>query len=344
MRRTFLTLATLSAVVLAAGAYLWQSMPVVSVQPATTGDVAEAVYATGVVEPVEWAKVVPIVRGRLVEVCGPCEGRPVRRGDVLARLDDSEARAQTREIEARLSLAERTLERLQDLRTRGVSTVEAVDRATAEVSQLRALLAAQRERVENLVLRSPQDGIVLRRDFQVGEVVSTSDVVAWVGRPHPLRIVAEVAEEDIGGVRPGLKVLLRHEAFRTRVLGATVESITPKGDPVQKTFRVHLALPDDTPLRVGMSVEANIIVDERRGVVVVPADSVRNNRVFLRGANGRVEARPVTVGLRGTTGFEITGGIAAGTPVISPLPADLTEGSWTRTAGESPLTLLGRSR
>ena len=69
---------------------------------ARVGDAAEVVYATGVVEPVYWAKVTALQRKRIVEMC-PCEGAAVKKGDVLARLDDIEERAVLSELEARLA-------------------------------------------------------------------------------------------------------------------------------------------------------------------------------------------------------------------------------------------------
>lgn len=64
----------------------------VAVVTARRGDAVEVVYATGVVEPLNWAKVTALHRKRIVEIC-KCEGQPVSKGDVLARLDDVEERA-----------------------------------------------------------------------------------------------------------------------------------------------------------------------------------------------------------------------------------------------------------
>ncbi len=228
--------ALVAAVALAAvPAVEWWRTPTVRVASAERGPVAEVVYATGVVEPVDWAKVVPVVRGRVIDLCD-CEGRQVVRGQVLGRLDDAEPAAQLAELIARQELIGRTYERVQQLQSRGVATAEQLDRAQAEVLQVRALISAQRERMSNYVLRAPIDGTVLRRDFHVGEIVGTSDVLYWVGQPRPLRIVAEVAEEDIALVAPGQPVLVRHDGFRGRRIGATVGDITPKGDPVQRSF------------------------------------------------------------------------------------------------------------
>jgi RND family efflux transporter MFP subunit len=339
--RRIVTIALVAAVGAAGLGYVaWSRIPVVRLAEAARGSVAEVVYATGVVEPVEWAKVVPLVRGRLVELCD-CEGREVRRGDVIARLDDAEARAQAREIDARVELAQRTVERQQELRARGVSTVEALDRASAELAQVRAVAAAHRERIENLVLRAPQTGTVLRLDFRVGEIVATTDVVAWVGRPTPLRVVAEVAEEDIAGVTVGQRVLLRHDGFRDQTLPATVDSITPKGDPVQKVFRVYLGLPRDTPLRIGMSVEANIVLREKADALVAPTEAVRDGAVFTV-EDGRAVRRPVTIGLRGLRGVEITSGLEPGARVVSPAPEGIRNGAPVRQEGDTAIATLRR--
>ena len=102
-----------------------------------------------------------------------------------------------------------------------------------------------------------------------------------IGLPKPLQVVAEVNEEDIPRVWNGMKVLLRTDAFPNRPLEGMVSEITPAGDPVAKTYRVKVALPDDTPLRVGMSVEANIVTREKADVLLVPSAAVVDGHVFV---------------------------------------------------------------
>ena len=122
------------------------------------------------------------------------------------------------------------------------------------------------------------DGVVLRRDGEVGEIVETGQVLFRVGVPKPLQVVAEVNEEDIPRVALGQKVLLRTDAFAGKALEGTVHEITPAGRSVAKTFRIRVALPDDTPLKVGMSVEANVVTREKPGALLVPADAVQGTR------------------------------------------------------------------
>ncbi len=92
-RRTAIALLALGA--LAAGWWIvYGRGPAVSAVEPVRGTAAEIVYATGAVEPVRWAKVSSLIRGRIVELCY-CEGEPIKKGDVLVRLDDRELQAQS---------------------------------------------------------------------------------------------------------------------------------------------------------------------------------------------------------------------------------------------------------
>ncbi|HEX9589722.1 MAG TPA: hypothetical protein VGA15_18500, partial [Bradyrhizobium sp.] len=110
---------------------------------------------------------------------------------------------------------------------------------------------------------------------------------------------------------------------------ATVSQITPKGDPTRKTFRVYLRLPPDTPLRIGMTVEVNIIYREKTAAVVVPAEAVAGNAVQVV-SSGKIQRVPVTVGVRGSRNVEIIGDVSKDTTVLSPARADLADGTRIR--------------
>jgi len=79
---------------------------------ATQAPVSEAVYGTGTVEPARWAKVVPLQRRRLIEVCS-CEGQNVKAGQVLGRQDDGEERSVLHELELNNEQLQRDLARAE---------------------------------------------------------------------------------------------------------------------------------------------------------------------------------------------------------------------------------------
>ena len=148
------------------------------------------------------------------------------------------------------------------------------------------------------------------------------DSLFWVGAPRPLRITAEVDEEDIARVKVGQKVLIKADAFAERVLEAKVDRITPKGDPVNKTFRVRVVLPDDTPLLVGMTTEINIITQERENALLIPATALMDGKV-LTVENGYARTLAVRTGIRGRTMTEILDGLSPDQPVIAAPPQGL---------------------
>ena len=191
--------------------YVWRPAAVSAVAP-SRGDAAEVVYASGVVEPRNWAKVAPVVRERIIEQCD-CEGSRVAKGDVLARLDDTEVRALLAEIDARLDLAQEVYRRLSVLAEKNAASRQAVDEAQSELSripgpegqpasqagELRAALAERRH--------GAAPGRRGRRDRRAGHG-------AVLGRPaEAADRVADVNEEDIPRVEVGQRALVRPTPF-----------------------------------------------------------------------------------------------------------------------------------
>ena len=333
--RYIVGLAVLVAVAGIALWYIWRPSPVSVVTP-TRGDAAEIVYASGVVEPRTWAKVTPVVRERIVEQCN-CEGSKVAKGDLLARLDDNEAQAALAELEARLGLAQEDFRRQSVLAERNTASQQALDRARSEVAQLEALVAGQKARLDSYVIRAPITGTVLRQDGEVGEVAELGDVLFWVGERKPLQVVADVNEEDIPRVEEGQRALLRSDAFPKQDLEATVDSITPKGDPVTKTYRVYLRLPEETPLRIGMSTDVNVIIRVAKNALLIPSVAAEGNKVFI--VEGDVaRRREVDTGIRGTNGIEVLSGLDEKARIVSPYPADLADGARVAAAGTGNAT------
>ena len=333
-RRLFIISAIVLA--LAAGAAWWGigRGPQVAAVAAARGTAVEIVYATGGVEPVKWAKVASLVRDRIIEVCD-CEGQTVKKGDVLARLDVNEAQAALRELKAREEFLKREMSRVTELIARAAATTQAFERASMDLQQVQGLIAVQTEKINDYTIFAPMDGVVLRRDGEVGEIAEAGQILFRVGVPKPLQVVAEVNEEDIPRVHVGQTVLFRTDAFPDRQLAGTVREITPMGDVAAKTFRIKVALPDDTPLKPGMSVEANIVTREKPNALLVPADAVQGNAVFVV-QDGRARKRKVEIGIRGTRQVEVLSGLSEGERAASPAPTDLADGDRVRVIAAAP--------
>jgi len=345
MRRILLILLTLAlGGSLYAGWRWYGSLPlgVAAVQP-TRGPAVEAVYATGTVEPINWAKIAPTLRAR-IESFAVKEGDRVQRGDVLVRLDDRKEQASLSELQAREKWQRDEFQRLDTLLERNVATKAARDKSLMDLEQTRALIENMRHRIGDLTLRAPLDGTVLRKDGEIGETVKEGEVLMTVGERAPLRISAEVDEEDIPRVRLGQPALIKADAFVNRVFDGTVSEVTPLGDPVNKSYRVRIALPADTALLIGMTTEVNIVVRREAQALLVPAAALYRTgtpqpvgrRTSAQAArlwtvvDGRAKAQTVTVGVRGDELVEIREGLAEDATVVLNPPPDIAEGQRLR--------------
>lgn len=337
--RKFLIILLL-ALLAGAGAYAWWTgygfQPQVKTVAVKKGSAAEVVYATGTVEPEKWAKVIAYQRRRITWICD-CEGQKVSKGDILVRLDDFEERAALTELLARRKRIALDIERTEKLVARSAATRTSLEQLVTQLQEYDARIAAQRDRIRDLQLRSPLDGVVLRKDGRVGEIAGTTsnDVLFWVGPPKPMRVVADVSEDDIARVKVGQSVLIRSEGFKNSDLEAKVADITPKGDPSTRTFRVYLSLPADTPLRIGMSVEANIITRSKQAVLLVPAEAIADGHVFVV-RDGKLVRVRIGTGVRGTRNVEVTEGLREGDAVVAPATGSLKDGMGVRIENPAP--------
>lgn len=316
--------ALLASLALAGLYFYFMTRIAVTVVHPSRGPAVEAVYATGVVEPVNWAKVGPLIAGRLAEI-HVTEGQRVAKGKVLARLDDREARANVAQLAARAEFLQTELARQADLLKKNFISRQNYDRTASELLQAQAALAAARKPLAEMALIAPMDGVVLRKDGEIGESVFANQTLFWVGDPGRLWITAEVDEEDIARVKPGQRVLIKADAFPGEVLQGTVGEITPKGDPINKSYRVRVALPGNTPLRIGMTTEVNIVAREETAALLAPSGAVSDGRVWVV-REGKARQVEIKTGIVGHQVTEIVAGLSEKDDVIINPPAGLKEG------------------
>src|SRR5258705_9919147 len=201
------------AIAAVAGAYFvypdFFQPPTVTTAAAIRAPVSEAIYGTGTVEPERWAKVVPLQRRRLVELCR-CEGQVVESGQILGRQDDAEERSALEQMDINRGQLERDLARAEKDRDKNDATRTEYEQRWTKLEEAKSRIAAQKVRLDSLILRAPLDGMVLRRDSEVGEIAGPTDVLFWVGPPAPMQVVAEIQEEEINSIASAHTAFLPH--------------------------------------------------------------------------------------------------------------------------------------
>jgi RND family efflux transporter MFP subunit len=303
--------------------------PIETVHP-VRGPAVQAVYATGTVEATVMMPIAARNTARLIELNAD-EGSAVRKDQVLAQLEDKDLQKSIEELQAREKLAAKNYARKAALARQGYETRAALDQALADLDAAKSATARAAAAADYMKLTAPADGLVIKRDGEIGQMIPANQPVFWISCCAPLRINAEVDEEDIAEVKLGQEVLIRADAFPGKVFSGKVQSITPKGDPVARSYRVRINFTEDTPLQIGMTAETNIIISARENALLLPNSAfLNNNKVWLL-RKGVLAEQTVKTGAKGPEKTEILSGIAAEDEIILKPKPEMTPGQRMRT-------------
>jgi RND family efflux transporter MFP subunit len=286
------------------------------------------------------------------------EGQHIRKGDLLARIDDRDYLAQLHQAEAdrQLALANVKLKRAQAGRQRtlyqnGVTSRDEFDVAENSLSVAEAALARAdaaidyaKFNVSQCIITSPINGIVLKKYREVGDTINyggdieagggTTDIVQ-LADTDDMRAEVDINESDISKVSIGEPASVVLDAFPDRAFAATVVKIYPAADRQKGTVKVevHIVKPDLRIIKPEMSTKltflAKTALQESAPLVLVPKKAVvtDSGRSFVWVVRAdRIYRTNVSLGREFQDGIEVLQGLTGGEMVIVVPPAGLRDG------------------
>ena len=274
-------------------------------------------------------------------------GDTVKKGQVLARLDDATtaaavaraeaalAQARAREEEARinrdraLQLAEKKLLSQQDV----LQATTNAAATTAEVAQASAVLRSARLDLEHTRIVAPDDGVVIARAATLGAVAQPGTELFRLIRQGRLEWRAELTGEELLQVRPGTSAVVR--SSDGTVVPGKVRAVAPALDDARRIGIAYVDLEPSPAIRAAMYLQGDLQLAEKPAVTV-PAASVvvRDGRTYvaLLEEGNRVRLVPVVAGRRGAERTQIESGLEAGATVIVRGAGFLNDGDVVRIA------------
>jgi HlyD family secretion protein len=214
----------------------------------------------------------------------------------------------------------------------GVDTAK-LKQARAQVQQNQASLKQLEEQLGYTTIVAPMDGVILSRDVEMGDAVSsilvlgsTATLVMTEGDTSEVYVQGKVDEADIAHVYMGQPARIKVESFRDRLFNGKVTKIAPMG--VEKdnvtTFEVRVSINNPGgELKANMTANAEILLDEHKGVLTIPENAVlydnqKNASVQIPDKHQKEGFRkiPVTVGLSNGSVTEIISGLKEGDQVV----------------------------
>ena len=323
----------------------------VKVSIASLRDINNVVASTGSIEAEARVKISSKIKGRLDEF-NFNELDYVEKGDIIAKLDDSELVAKLNQtnaglVQAKTDLANAAimLNRAKDLFGKKIASTQELDDAQmlfdikeAQVVQHEATVEAIKAELEDTVITSPISGTIIRKYVEVGEMVGLLTVgqapIVEIAKLDSFEAHTDVDETDIGKIRDGMPAEIMVDAYPDIALDGNVKeiallSLARKETGINYVVKVRINNKDKVPLRLGMTANVNFIVESKSKALSLPLWSViqgdDEDYVYVVN-NNKLRKTKVTTGLMSEEFVEIVSGLKAGDVVLKSNLSELHEG------------------
>ncbi|MBZ5686343.1 MAG: efflux RND transporter periplasmic adaptor subunit [Acidobacteriia bacterium] len=320
------------------------NVSVVSAQAVVVPDVVEAV---GTLRAAETSQLAAQMMGNIVEI-RVREGDRVRRGQVLAVIDEAQPRAaldratagelvaqqESTASESDFALAEATFKRYQTLYDRKSVSPQEFDeiKARYQAAQARREMAHAGQAQAKAVLQqahtalsythivAPFDGVITEKKADVGTLANPGMPIFTVEDLRRHRLEASVNESDLQYVRQGQQVPVLVDALGNRQLKGKVVEIVPAADPASHSFVVKVELPSDPSLRSGLFGRAQFARGERSALLIPRTAVVERGQlqgIYVLDQNKVAGLRYITLGRPSAGQVEVLAGLQAGETLVA---------------------------
>jgi RND family efflux transporter MFP subunit len=272
-------------------------------------------------------------------------GEPVKRGDVLVKLDETSIRDSLMSAQEALRAASqafeqstRALDRFKTLRASGMTSAQALDdaevrrnSAQSEVSAARARLVAAQQQVSRTVVRAPFDGIVSDRKVSPGDTAAIGKELLKVIDPASMRFEGRVSADKIAAVKVGQPVMFRVNGYGEQQFAGVVKRIDPSANDVTRQVEVLVGFNGAAQPKVaGLYAEGRVDAELTDALTLPEAALVKaGDKTYAWKVKGSALARAdLTIGARDprTGNFEVKSGLAAGDTVLRHPGSSLKDG------------------
>lgn len=291
----------------------------VRVEIAQPGIVARTLRFSGTIEGEEQSVIVSRLMETVAEI--PVRvGQNVSRGQVVARLDDTNPQASFRQARAMLDNAQLDLQRMKALFEQGAVSKQSLDQAQLQYDVAQSNFKASAELVE---LRSPMDGEVVRVHLTPGEVASPGAPVVTIAKSQRIRVKFHASPSERALLDKGQAAQIHPEMSDTTQIAGEIEKVEDAADPKTRLFEVIVRSENpEGALRPGVLTTVDVVVRQNENTLSVDREALigaadGQGKVFVIGADGRAALRTVTLGIHGTERIEVLSGLAAGDRIVT---------------------------
>ena len=296
-------------------------MPVETVTM-VNGDFEDFIRLSGTVEAIDDATISSESSGRILSISS--RGDQVRRGDVIARLDDRVIRAQYNASQTAYELAEDTFTRLESLYADSIISTQDFRSARAQRDQAKAQLELTNKQLLDSQIEAAFDGRVEERFVSTGELVGPGQPVVRLVNTDNVRVLAGIPERFSGEITEGSEVEVNISALGVDPIESRITYAGNVIDPDTRTYTVEVELNNpEGVIKPDMIVELQVKRSTLQNVLIIPRTAVLRDEdgasVFVsRTENGNKYAELVNVNTGMSSGpvIQIVSGLEEGDEVV----------------------------
>ena len=257
------------------------------------------------------------------------EGSSVKRGELLAKVNDRQLQAQLKRLEAQIPLAEDRVFRQNALLQRDAVSKEAYEQVKTELATLNADIENIKASIDMTELRAPFDGIIGLRQVSVGAYASPTTVVAKLTKVSPRKVEFAVPERYAREIKKGMNLDFRVEG-RLNAYPAQVYATESSLDMETHSLNIRAIYPNrNGELLPGRYADIQLKQKEIADAIAIPSEAIvpemGKNKVFVY-RNGVAEPTDVVVGIRTESEIQIVQGLAIGDTILTSGTLQLRKG------------------
>lgn len=268
-------------------------------------------------------------------------GSMVKKGDLLATLDDRELQANLSYANAQRVYAEQHHKEIAELFKVGAASKNALENAQANLEQMRANVEAAEVQISYLHIPAPFDGKIGINQVNLGQYLQAGTTIASLQQLDPLYVQFPVAQQNLGQIHLGQDVEVAIDTHPDHVYQGKITAIDSEVNTETRNAQVQATINNDDQLLLpGMFAEVNIILAHQEDIITLPQTAINynlfGNSVLIATPDGKTpDGKPmyvlklqyVTTGEERKNLIEITKGLSGGELVVSSGQLKVSEGS-----------------
>ncbi len=288
----------------------------------------ELIYSTGSLNADEEVELSFEASGKVVGIFFK-EGSRVKKGVLLAKINDRPLQAQLLKLQAQRKLSQEREFRQRQLLDRDAISRESYDQVATELQSLEADIMLLEARISETELRAPFDGIVGLRMVSEGAFATTQTKIVQLVKISPLKIEFSIPERYAGEVAPGYPITFVIDGIE-KSFNAEVYAVAPKVDVDTRTIVARAYYPNtNEELKPGRFASVRALLSQINNTISVPSQAIipemDGEKVFII-KNGKAQEVKVTLGLRTESNVQVKSGLNFGDTLLITAILQLRQG------------------